>query len=201
MSRIVGKSLGLLLAVVGLVYFALLIRLKVGGELAGDFKASLFLFGIGALLVGIGCASFFGSTNSSITSHTELAPSSDPSSIKSDEELRGILAGLCKEAMDGSLMIGEFHRRWPMASGGHEFVVHCFDDVEDCVEHMPASWQTGALASWRSFERKLVELDHILLTAVTDWDAMLRCRLRVGKRRDLSSLSLADEVNSCLNKE
>lgn len=64
--RVVGKILGILLSLVGLAFFALLARLKLGGELAGDLKVSLFLFGMGVLLLWIGCTSLFGSTRSSI---------------------------------------------------------------------------------------------------------------------------------------
>lgn len=200
LSRVVGKSLGLFLTIVGLVHFALLVRLKLGGELAGDFKISLFILGVGIFCLVVGCASLYGSRGSSTTPDRELTPpGSDPPRLESDEVLRRILADLCKEAVDGSLMLDELHRRWPIASAGHEFLSHCFDDVEGCVEHMPVGWQTDA--SWRSFERKRVELDYLLLISGAEWDAMLQCRLRIGKRKDFGNLSLANELNSCLKQE
>lgn len=52
--QVVGGIIGAVLIAVGLSFFALLIRLKIGGELTGDVTISLFLAGMGILLVWVG---------------------------------------------------------------------------------------------------------------------------------------------------
>jgi hypothetical protein len=56
--QVVGGVIGAVLIGVGLSFFALLIRLKIGGELTGDVKISLFLAGMGVLLLWVGRTSF-----------------------------------------------------------------------------------------------------------------------------------------------
>ena len=53
-SPIMDQIIGVLLCLAGLAFIALLIMLKLGGQLAGDLKASGFLFSTGVALLWIG---------------------------------------------------------------------------------------------------------------------------------------------------
>lgn len=106
-----------------------------------------------------------------------------------------------KSALRGALSIEEFHDRWPQETSEHVLFKKIYDDIEDAVEHFPAHPLTGKPdRRWEKSQTYLVlYLDVLLLSQRRSPDELLRCRDSVLKQQKLSTETIRQRVEECLD--
>ena len=105
------------------------------------------------------------------------------------EELYTAVREICNQALKGKLSLETFFKIWPQGDQD-VFLKVVFEDVEDAVEHLPASFITGKV-HWDAWQKtdtymNLLMDNELLKLWTTDPQKLLECHT-IASQRQLTS--------------
>jgi len=119
------------------------------------------------------------------------------------DEVTRAVRNICGMALQGALSLDDFFRQWPQDAKNDVLFQKIHEDIEDAVEHFPASWRTGKpdYENWENSHTYLVlYLDSILLNYGRSSEELLRAREAILKAKELSRSAIHEKLSELLGR-
>ena len=117
--------------------------------------------------------------------------------MKEQKDFNNQIKELSLKALKGNLQLEQLWSEWPEEANKTDFLKQIFDDIEDAVEHLPASTFRDKILfkEWRESDiYLLLLLDYILLSLNQDFDNLFRCRKILIKQKDINRKNVRDRI-------
>lgn len=118
------------------------------------------------------------------------------------EKLYKTIQEICTQVLQGGVSLEKFLKVWP-----HEnqdaFLKIVYEDVEDAVEHLPASFITGKV-DWKTWVKtdtyKSVYIDNVLLAFwKSDAQRLIECRAITIRKMFTSEIQISGFIKEFMN--
>lgn len=115
-----------------------------------------------------------------------------------------VVRHICDDALKGDLKLTEFYSLWPEGANIDSFLEQVYEDIEDLIQHTPASLFGGRIDFARLHNSQAyltVYLDRILLNHSSPTDKLWECRRIVLNQGGLDKEGVKQLARRCLGDE